>query len=39
MRVQSQIEEMHALENAGMRSNNRYVELSYLVNEYEEEEE
>lgn len=39
LRVTSQIEEMQALDNAGMRQNGRYLELSYQVNEFEEEEE
>ena len=39
LKVKGQIEEMVALDNAGMRTNQRFVELSYMVNEYEEEEE
>ena len=39
LKVKSQIEEMMALDNAGMRTNQRFIELSYMVNEYEEEEE
>ena len=35
LRVQSQMEEMQALDNAGMRQNGRYLELSYQVNEFE----
>ena len=30
---------MHALDNAGQRSNKRFAELNYVITEYEEEEE
>ena len=38
LKLESQTEEMHALANAGQMTNHRYVELTYLVAEHEEEE-
>ena len=39
LKLEGQIEEMHALANAGQMTNHRYVELTYIVAEQEEEEE
>lgn len=39
LKYRSQIEEMHALANAGQQTNSRYVDLTYIVAENEEEEE
>jgi hypothetical protein len=39
LKLDSQIDEMHALANAGQMTNHRYIELTYVVAETEEEEE
>ena len=39
LKLQSQIEEMNALQNAGQMTNQRYIDLTYIVAEHEEEEE
>lgn len=39
LKLKSEIEEMHALANAGQQTNTRYVDLTYIVAENEEEEE
>ena len=39
LRLKSQIEEMNALANAGQMTNQRYIDLTYIVAENEDEEE